>query len=44
MLSIIVSSYQPKLFQELQKNIEATIGNIIYEVVQVWNPNKMSIS
>lgn len=45
MLSIIISSYQPHYYNKLVKNISETIGNdFIYEIIQVWNPNLMSIT
>jgi hypothetical protein len=45
MLSIIISSYQQEYFDALSKNIGETIGNgFEYEIIQVWNPNIMSIT
>lgn len=43
MLSIIISSYKEDFFQSISKNIAKTIGNVEYEIVQIWNPNTMSI-
>lgn len=43
MLSIIISSYKPKYFNALEKNIETTIGNIPYEIIKIDNPGKMGI-
>lgn len=45
MISIIISSYQPQYYDALVENIKNTIGNgIIYEIIQIWNPNLMSIA
>ncbi|WP_312075189.1 glycosyltransferase [Chryseobacterium sp.] len=45
MLSIIISSYQPSYYEALVKNIQETIGDgFIYEIIQIWNPNMMSIT
>lgn len=45
MLSIIISSYQPQYYDQLVKNINETIGDgILYEIIQIWNPNVMSIT
>jgi len=45
MISIIISSYQPDYFTQLTKNIGQTIGSSIeYEIIQIWNPNLMSIT
>ena len=45
MLSIIISSYQPKFYAQLVENIAQTIGEgTSYEVVQFKNPNLMGIS
>lgn len=45
MLSIIISSYQPEYYNNLLKNINETIGDDFkYEVIQIWNPNLMSIT
>lgn len=45
MLSIIISSYQPAYYEALVKNIQDTIGDgFIYEIIQIWNPNLMSIT
>ena len=44
MISIIVSSYRSEMFNALSSNIDRTIGNTIYEIIQVWNPNTMSIA
>jgi hypothetical protein len=43
MLSIIISSYQPHYFEQVSRSIETTIGNIPYEIIQIWNPNLMGI-
>ena len=42
MLSIIISSYQESLYSALEKNIAQTIG-ISYEIIKIYNPNKMGI-
>lgn len=45
MLSIIISSYQKHYFDQLVKNISETIGDgFRYEIIQIWNPNLMSIT
>jgi len=45
MLSIIISSYQPHYYNQLVKNISETIGDgFLYEIIQIWNPNLMSIT
>ncbi|MFC3160373.1 Glycosyltransferase like family protein [Chryseobacterium arachidis] len=45
MLSIIISSYQKHYFDQLTKNISETIGDgFQYEIIQIWNPNLMSIT
>ncbi|MCL8536464.1 glycosyltransferase [Chryseobacterium gallinarum] len=45
MLSIIVSSYQKKYYDQLVKNISETIGDgFQYEIIQIWNPGLMSIT
>ncbi|SDI57213.1 glycosyltransferase [Chryseobacterium jejuense] len=45
MLSIIVSSYQQKYYDQLVKNINETIGDhFLYEIIQIWNPDLMSIT
>lgn len=45
MLSIIISSYQQPYYDQLVKNISETIGDgIVYEIIQMWNPNLMSIT
>ncbi|KQT22977.1 hypothetical protein ASG22_14540 [Chryseobacterium sp. Leaf405] len=45
MLSIIISSYQPSYYDQLVKNISDTIGSgFQYEIIQIWNPNLMSIT
>lgn len=43
MISIIVSSYKPDLFESFSKNVEATIGDCPFEVIQIWNPGLMGI-
>jgi len=43
MLSIIVSSHQQKLFDQLSENVEKTIGDIPFEIIQIWNPGIMGI-
>lgn len=42
MLSIIISSYQPEFYNELEKNIAETCG-IQYEIIKIDNPNLMGI-
>lgn len=42
MLSIIISSYQPKYFSALEKNISETIGTL-YEIIKIDNPGIMGI-
>ncbi|WP_336689161.1 MULTISPECIES: glycosyltransferase [unclassified Chryseobacterium] len=45
MLSIIISSYQKHYFDQLVENIRETIGeDFQYEIIQMWNPNLMSIT
>ncbi|MCY1659838.1 glycosyltransferase [Chryseobacterium sp. SL1] len=45
MLSIIISSYQKHYFDQLTENIRETIGeDFRYEIIQIWNPNVMSIT
>lgn len=45
MLSIIISSYQPLYYSQLVKNISETIGDgFSYEIIQILNPNFMSIT
>lgn len=45
MLSIIISSYQQNYYDQLVKNINETIGDgFQYEIIQMWNPNLMSIT
>jgi len=45
MLSIIISSYQKHYFDQLIENISETIGeDFQYEIIQIWNPNLMSIT
>lgn len=44
MLSIIVSSYQKKYFDNFSLNVKETIGeNFRYEIIQIWNPGLMGI-
>ncbi len=43
MISIIVSSYKQEKYNQLQENIQATIGDIPYEMIQIWNPGKMGM-
>ena len=44
MISIIVSSYNNKWFQSFSKSVNETIGdNIIYEIINIWNPKLMGI-
>lgn len=44
MLSIVVSSYQEKYFDQFSFNVKETIGeNFQYEIIQIWNPGKMGI-
>lgn len=44
MISIIISSYQEHYFQQISENISQTIGdNIVYEIIKISNPGKMSI-
>ncbi|ANH82282.1 hypothetical protein A8C56_16135 [Niabella ginsenosidivorans] len=44
MLSIVVSSYKEHLYQELKKNIAATIGkDFIYELIQIKNKNRIGV-
>ena len=45
MLSIVISSYQQHYYEQLVKNISETIGeDFRYEIIQIWNPNTMSIT
>lgn len=43
MLSIIISTYKPDLFQQLSQNIAGTIGSIDYEIIPINNPGIMGI-
>ncbi|WP_158605900.1 glycosyltransferase [Taibaiella sp. KBW10] len=43
MISIIISSYKPKLFAACISSIEQTIG-VPYEMIQIENPGLMSIA
>lgn len=43
MISIIVSSYREELFLGFAENVKKTIGLMPYEIVQINNPNIMSI-
>lgn len=42
MLSIIISSYQPRYFNALEKNIAKTIG-VPYEIIKIDNPGIIGI-
>lgn len=42
MLSVIISTYKPNLFESVSKNIESTIG-IPHEIIRIDNPGKMGI-
>lgn len=42
MLSIIVSSYRPQLFESLCANITKTCG-VKFQLIKIDNPNKMSV-
>ena len=44
MISIIISTYRPDFFDALSKNIKLSIGNITFEIIQVWNPGLMGLS
>lgn len=44
MISIIISSYNENYFLKLKNNIKETIGDVEYELIQIWNPGIMSIS
>lgn len=43
MISIIISSYQPKYYFALEKNIAETVG-VPYEIIKIENPGSFSIS
>lgn len=43
MLSIIISSYQPKYYFALEKNIAETVG-VPYEIIKIENPGLMGIA
>lgn len=43
MISIIVSSYKQGLFETFSTNVAKTIGNIPFELIQIWNPGLMGI-
>lgn len=43
MLSIVVSTYKPDKFQQLQDNISRSIGNTVYELIKVDNPGLMGL-
>ncbi|MCG7281481.1 glycosyltransferase family protein [Chryseobacterium taklimakanense] len=42
MISVVISSYQPKYFTALEKNIAETVG-IPYEIIKIDNPGLMGI-
>lgn len=44
MISIIISSYKDDLFDSISINISKTIGIEPYEIIRIYNPNKMSIA
>ena len=44
MISLIISTYNEKYFNQFLKNVKDTIGNNVeYEIIQIWNPGLMSI-
>lgn len=43
MVSIIISSYQPKYYFALEKNIAETVG-VPYEIIKIENPGLMGIA
>lgn len=43
MISIIISSYQPKYYFALEKNIAETVG-VPYEIIKIENPGLMGIA
>lgn len=43
MISIVISSYQPKYFTALEKNIAETVG-VPYEIIKIQNPGLMGIA
>lgn len=43
MISIIISSYQPKFYDALEKNIAETVG-VPYELIKIENPGLMGIA
>ncbi len=43
MLSIIISTYKPNLFDAVEKNIAKTIG-LNHEIIKIENPNLMSLT
>ncbi len=43
MISIIVSSYQEKLFQKFSSSLKRTLG-IPYELIKIANINKYSLA
>ncbi|SFI24316.1 glycosyltransferase [Halpernia frigidisoli] len=42
MISIIISTYQPAFFQDLEQNIDKTCG-VPYEIINIENPGLMSV-
>ncbi|GAB2778861.1 glycosyltransferase [Salinimicrobium soli] len=44
MISIIISSYRPNYFEQLQSNIQDTIGEIKYEIIKIHNPGLISLN
>lgn len=43
MISIIVSSYREELYKSLSNNITATIGNVDFELIKIYNPGTMGL-
>jgi glycosyltransferase involved in cell wall biosynthesis len=43
MISIIVSSYKPALFNSFSISVKDTIGDLIFEIVQINNPGLMGV-
>lgn len=44
MISIIISTNEKEKINGIKKNVDATIGSIEYEIIEVHNPGEMSLS
>lgn len=43
MISVIVSSYQQGVFEAFSNSVANTIGEVPFEIIQIWNPGIMGI-